>query len=109
MGMTKVVEYRMLDRRAGEVPLVRFVLNAAGTVDVVPLVKGAETVWHQSGWGERIPGPDGRWLSTDDGELFLTYLGQNFRGSHVWATDVFEMEEAQARSGAGGPDLPGPG
>ena len=89
--MPRVVELRTLVPGTGVRGLARFVLEAEGPVKVVPLVPGGEAVWMQQGWGERIPGPDGRWLTPEDGELFLVYLGQNFRGSHLWATPVQDV------------------
>ena len=43
-----------------------------------------------------LPGPGGTYVQRDAGMEFLRLLPVNFRGSHFFATKVFEMDEDEA-------------
>ncbi len=90
-----VVELWLSEFGADEL-LARFVLNADGKVFTV-----AKTPHHRKvadATVARVPGPDGTWLTRDDGRRFLELLAANLRGSHLVATKILEMdiEEAMA-------------
>jgi hypothetical protein len=94
--MAKVVEFRSFEPNVGMEAITRFVWTGNGPVQVVPLRPGGDRIWKNPEWGDRIPGPEGRWLTLDDGELFLEYMSWNYRGSSLWATPVFELPDNEA-------------
>ncbi len=88
-----VVELRTADP-SGEALMARFVLRANGKISTVApsehLAKVADRTVAQ------LPGPANTWVTRDAGREFLELLPQNFRGTHLYATRVFEMEEGVA-------------
>ncbi len=90
-----VVELWLSDVGADEL-LARFVLGADGKVLTV-----AKTAHHRKvadATVARVPGPDGMWLTRDDGRRFLELLASNLRGSHLVATKIREMDTEEAMS-----------
>jgi hypothetical protein len=94
----KVVELKGMDEQMMTTVYARFVLGADGHVEIVGVSPNGKSVAEdlvQHG----IRGA-GRILTLADGELFLKYLSQEFRGTRLWADGVCEMsaEDAQRKA-----------
>jgi hypothetical protein len=90
----KVVELQGMDENAVTHTYARFVLRDGGDVEIVGVTaqgKGLAEDLVRDG----IRGPEGRVLTPKDGELFLKFLAQAFRGTRLWANDVREMSREQ--------------
>ena len=95
--MARIAELRTLDTVDGLTPLVRFILRDKGPVQILPLVEYGMRLWNNMSPGGRIRDAAGNWVGPEDGERFLKTLRLNYHGSSMWATDVFEMPDADAR------------
>ena len=98
MSTVHVVEIRELTDEVVEVPIARYVLTPAGEARFIELRSHAqslvEMLLHRG-----VPGPDGTWLFPQDGLAFMQRLPYLLDGSRMWATDVFEMDAAEAFAG----------
>ena len=97
MKPMKVVELKGMDDHMTTTVYARFVLNADGRVEIMGVSPHGKAVAEdlvQHG----IRGA-GRILTPADGELFLKYLSQEFRGTRLWADAIREMsaEDAQRK------------
>jgi hypothetical protein len=94
----QVVELREYDGTT-ETTVARFVLTpGTGQVSIIGCTKnGARTAETLAGAG--VPGAMGRTVTRDAGIEYLRLLRENFRGSRLFATDVFEMAEQEAMTG----------
>lgn len=95
----KVVELQGMDENAATRTYARFVLRDDGNVEIVGVTangKGLAEDLVRDG----IRGPAGRVLTPRDGELFLRYLAQAFRGTRLWANDIRDMnpDELEAKT-----------
>lgn len=86
----KVVELKAMDEHMATRTYARFVLREGGVVEIVGVTPNGKDVAEDL-VRDGIRGPGGRVLTLADGELFLKYLAQAFRGIRLWADDVREM------------------
>jgi hypothetical protein len=97
--MVKVVELLSRDSTMAVSKVARFVLNDAGSVDIVGLGANGHAVAERL-VEKGIPGPKFSVVKRDQGSVFLELLSEAFRGSRLWATTVFEMPESEALGGS---------
>ena len=91
-----VVEIRkLIPPSTRPVTSARFVLLADGTMIIVGRTPEATQAVEEL-TAQGVPGPGGTYIKMDAGMEFLRLLAENFRGSRLWATTVFEMEEDKA-------------
>jgi len=88
-----VVELRSFDGTTEEI-VARFVLTTTGQVVTIARTEHTRQVADKS--VARVPGGRNTWLTRDDGLAFLEELPPNLRGSRIFATKVFEMDETAA-------------
>lgn len=93
----KAVELLRRDDQRAVSKIARFVLGSDGGVEIVELAPNGKAV-AESLIEKGIPGPQFQVVRRDQGELFLRLLKEAFRGSRLWASDVMEMSEADARA-----------
>ena len=93
--MTKVVELKRRKPSTEIVTIARFVLTETGSVELVGLTPNGKVVAEDL-IKHGIPGPGDRMIKITDGLDFLVYLHEAFRGSRLWATQIFEMESDKA-------------
>ncbi len=61
-----------------------------GTVAIVAATDHLAQVTERT--AGRLPGPGNTWVTRDAGRAFLDLLPVNFRGTHLFATQVFVMD-----------------
>jgi hypothetical protein len=90
----KVVDLQGMGEDMVAKTYARFVLNEDGNVEIVGITPNGKALAEDL-VRDGIRGPGGRILNPGDGELFLKYLSQAFRGIRLWAEDVREMSREQ--------------
>lgn len=70
--------------------MARFVLATDGTVAIVAATDHLAQVTERT--AGRLPGPGNTWVTRAAGRAFLDLLPVNFRGTHLFATQVFVMD-----------------
>jgi hypothetical protein len=98
MSTVHVVEIRTLTDEVVVEPIARFVLMPAGEARLVELRPHAQSLVERL-LHRGVPGADGTWLFPQDGLAFMQRLPYLLGGSRMWATDVFEMDAAEAFAG----------
>jgi hypothetical protein len=93
----KAVELLRFDDNRAIQKVARYVLNADGTIEVVGITGNGKRVAEDM-IANGIPGDGFELVKPDQGEKFLRLLKSAFRGSRIWASDVMEMSEADARA-----------
>jgi hypothetical protein len=94
----QVVEVRELTSQDRVLPLVRFVLMPTQEVRMIELHPESMAMIEEL-IEEGIPGPDGTLLFPRDGLAFMQRLPYILHATYLWATDVFEMDAAEALAG----------
>jgi hypothetical protein len=98
MSKVQVVEIRTLNEDEVVTPIVRFVLKPEGRAHLVELSPNAQSMVAML-LGKGVPGPDGTMLFPQDGLAFMQRLPYLLHAAYLWATDVFEMDAAEALAG----------
>lgn len=94
MSRVQVVEIRRRTEE-GVVPIARFVLMPEGGARLVELHPNAQSMVEML-LQEGLPGGDGTLLFPQDGLAFMQRLPYLLHATYLWATDVFEMDAAEA-------------
>jgi hypothetical protein len=98
MSTAQVVDIRRLTEEAVDEPIARFVLLPDGSATVVELrANGQSTV--EDLLREGVPGPDGTRLFPQAGLAYMQRLPYLLHATYLWATDVYEMDMAEALAG----------
>jgi len=99
MSTVPVVDIRRLTEDAVDEPIARFVLLPDGTATIVELrADGQSTVEALLRGG--IPAPDGTMLFPRAGLAYMQRLPYLLHATYLWATEVYEMEMADALAGS---------
>ena len=98
MSKVHVVEVRRLTDEAVEVPIARFVLTPAGEARLIELRPRGQSLVEML-LREGVPGPEGTQLFPQDGLAFMQRLPYLLHATYLWATEVFEMDAAEAFAG----------
>lgn len=98
MSKVQVVEIRRLTAEEVVTPVARFVLMPDGRAHLVELRTNAQSLV-ESLLQEGVPGPDGALLFPQDGLAYMQRLPYLLHATYLWATEVFEMDAAEALAG----------
>jgi hypothetical protein len=98
MSKVPVVEIRELSEEGDVTPIGRFVLTLEGRAHFVELRPGAQSMVEMM-LQEGVPGADGKFLFPQDGLAFMQRLPYLLHATYLWATEVFEMDAAEATAG----------
>ena len=85
--------------------MARFVLTGDGRIVTVARTEHSARVADKT-VADGVPGPGGTMVTRDEGLRFLEHLAPNYRGSQLFATRVFELDESEAMVIEPGPPPP---
>ena len=97
MARVKVVELQKLTTQGTVEPVARLVLVPDEGVRIVELSPNTMFLVEKL-FEHGIPGPDGP-LFPQDGLAFMQRLPYVLHATYLWATEVFEMDDAEALAG----------
>ena len=98
MSTVQVVEIRRLTEEAVEEPIARFVLLPDGSATIVELCANGQSMVEPL-LREGVPGPDGTRLFPQAGLAYMQRLPYLLHATYLWATDVYQMDMAEALAG----------
>ncbi|MEO8258894.1 MAG: hypothetical protein ABI868_16225 [Acidobacteriota bacterium] len=98
MSIVQVVEIRTLTDEAVEEPVARFVLLPDGSARLVELRPDGQDMVEELLRGG-VPGTDGKVLFPQNGMAYMQRLPYLLHATYLWATEVYEMDDAEALAG----------